>query len=72
MGDRGLRLYQGLFLLLIALGAFIKLDLIWLLADTVNGLMAIPNLIALLGLRQVIYAETMGYFERLSAPLVSQ
>ncbi|EDQ02663.1 sodium:alanine symporter family protein [Shewanella benthica KT99] len=58
--------------MLIALGAFIKLDLILLLADTVNGLMAIPNLIALLGLRQVIYAEIMGYFKRLSAPVVSQ
>ena len=64
VGDRGLRLYQGLFLFLIAVGAFIKLDLIWLLADTVNGLMAIPNLIALLGLRHVIYGETMRYFAK--------
>ena len=37
-------------LALVACGAFIKLDVIWVLADIVNGLMAIPNLIALLGL----------------------
>lgn len=64
MGDRGLRLYQGLFLGLIAVGAFIQLDMIWLLADTVNGLMAIPNLIAIIGLRHVIHAETISYFSR--------
>lgn len=65
-GDRGRRIYQFIFLALIALGGFIKLDLIWLLADTVNGLMAIPNLIAILALRHVIAAETKGYFERLN------
>ncbi|MCL1035858.1 sodium:alanine symporter family protein [Shewanella submarina] len=64
-GDRGRKVYQLVFLGLIACGAFIKLDLIWLLADTVNGLMAIPNLIAIVGLRHVIVAETRDYFSRL-------
>ena len=64
MGERGLRAYQILFLGLIAGGAFIKLDVIWLLADTVNGLMAIPNLIAIIGLRHIIIAETQSYFVR--------
>ncbi|BDM65740.1 transporter [Shewanella sp. NFH-SH190041] len=63
--DRGSRVYQLIFLSLIAMGAFIKLDLIWMLADCVNGLMAIPNLIAIIGLRQVIVSETQGYFARL-------
>lgn len=63
--DRAGKAYQIVFLALIASGAFIKLDLIWLLADTVNGLMAIPNLIAIIGLRHVILAETRGYFERM-------
>ncbi|MCF1457920.1 MAG: sodium:alanine symporter family protein [Shewanella sp.] len=65
-GDRGRRIYQVIFLGLIACGAFIKLDLIWLLADTVNGLMAIPNLIAIIGLRHIIVVETQNYFARLS------
>ncbi|MGL4475450.1 MAG: alanine/glycine:cation symporter family protein [Shewanella sp.] len=64
---RGSRVYQLIFLTLIAGGAFIKLDLIWLLADTVNGLMAIPNLIAIIGLRQVILAETYDYFKQLKS-----
>ncbi|GGI76809.1 transporter [Shewanella hanedai] len=64
MGDRGHRVYQGIFLSLIAVGSFIHLDMIWLLADTVNGLMAIPNLIALIGLRHVIYLETVSYFAK--------
>mgnify|MGYP000374443663 CR=1 FL=1 len=56
--------YQWIFIGLIAVGSFIKLDLIWLLADTVNGLMAIPNLIAIIGLRKVIVSETVDYFIR--------
>jgi len=43
------------------------LDVIWVLADIVNGLMAIPNLIALLALRKVVTIETKQYFEKLKA-----
>lgn len=49
--------------MLIASGAFLKLEAIWILADIVNGLMAIPNLIALLALSGVIVAETKKYME---------
>ncbi|MCL1163434.1 sodium:alanine symporter family protein [Shewanella chilikensis] len=62
---RWIPLYRWLFLGLIASGAFITLDLIWLLADIVNGLMAIPNLIAIIGLRHQVLAETRSYFQRL-------
>ena len=40
-----------------------KLDVIWILADIVNGLMAIPNLVALIGLSGVVVSETKLYFE---------
>lgn len=63
---RWIPLYRWIFLGLIASGAFITLDLIWLLADIVNGLMAIPNLIAIIGLRHLVLAETRSYFQRLS------
>ena len=53
-------------------GAFIHLDLIWILADIVNGLMAFPNLIALIGLRQVIISETKDYFARLKNNVVDE
>ncbi|ABZ75343.1 amino acid carrier protein [Shewanella halifaxensis HAW-EB4] len=64
LGEKGVKIYQFTFLGLIAGGAFIHLDFIWMLADTVNGLMAIPNLIALIGLRHVILKETRKYFAK--------
>ncbi|MGL4351429.1 MAG: alanine/glycine:cation symporter family protein, partial [Plesiomonas shigelloides] len=61
-GTKGINPYRWIFIALVASGAFLKLDTIWILADIVNGLMAIPNLIALLGLRHVVIAETRDYF----------
>ena len=52
-----------MFIILVACGAFLKLDVIWILADIVNGLMAIPNLVALIGLSGVVVSETKLYFE---------
>ncbi|MGL5006581.1 MAG: alanine/glycine:cation symporter family protein [Plesiomonas sp.] len=66
-GTKGINLYRWIFIALVASGAFLKLDTIWILADIVNGLMAIPNLIALLGLRHVVIAETRDYFTRMKA-----
>ena len=63
-GTRGVLPYRIVFILLIACGAFLKLEAIWILADIVNGLMAIPNLIALLALTSVVVAETKDYFQR--------
>ena len=57
--------YRIVFILLVACGAFLKLEAIWILADIVNGLMAIPNLIALIGLSGVVVAETKAYMAHL-------
>ncbi|TCP95748.1 AGCS family alanine or glycine:cation symporter [Cricetibacter osteomyelitidis] len=64
-GIKGIKIYRTLFIILVGCGAFIKLDVIWILADIVNGLMAFPNLIALIGLRNVVVEETKDYFRRL-------
>ncbi|MCY6960478.1 alanine/glycine:cation symporter family protein [Clostridium brassicae] len=64
-GIKGIRPYKIIFILLIASGAFLKLDLIWVIADIVNGLMAIPNLIGLIGLSGVVVYETKAYFKEL-------
>lgn len=64
-GTKGIMPYRLLFIVLVASGAFLKLDAIWTLADIVNGLMAIPNLIALCALSGVIVSETKRYFEHL-------
>ncbi|NQJ69953.1 sodium:alanine symporter family protein [Streptococcus suis] len=56
--------YRLVFVAMVALGGFLKLDLIWTIADIVNGLMALPNLIALLALSPVIIKETRQYFRK--------
>ena len=66
-GTRGVLPYRIVFILLIACGAFLKLEAIWILADIVNGLMAIPNLIALLALTSVVVAETKDYLQKVRA-----
>lgn len=51
-------LYRLSFVLFVFVGATASLETIWALADILNGLMAIPNLIGLLGLSSVILIET--------------
>lgn len=63
-GNKGVLPYRLIFIALIASGAFLKLEAIWILADIVNGLMAIPNLVALIALSGVIVAETNKYMNR--------
>ena len=63
-GVRATLPYRIVFIALIACGAFLKLEAIWVLADIVNGLMAIPNLIALLALSGVVVRETRKYMEK--------
>ena len=66
LGVKGIMPYRIIFIGLVAAGAFVKLEAIWLLADIVNGLMAIPNLIALLGLSGVVVLETKRYLEHIA------
>ena len=63
-GTKGVMPYRIIFIALIASGGFLKLEAIWILADIVNGLMAIPNLIALIALSGVVVAETESYLAR--------
>ncbi|HFI0723457.1 TPA: alanine/glycine:cation symporter family protein [Streptococcus suis] len=63
-GTKSILPYRLLFVAMVALGGFLKLDLIWTIADIVNGLMALPNLIALLALSPVIINETRQYFAK--------
>ncbi|WP_024871369.1 alanine/glycine:cation symporter family protein [Tolumonas lignilytica] len=62
LGVKAIKPYRWLFVILVAVGALLHLDLIWVIADIVNGLMAIPNLIGLIGLRHIITTETFAYF----------
>lgn len=66
VGVKGITPYRLCYVAIIAGSAFMQLEEIWALADIVNGLMAIPNLIALLGLTGVVVAETKRYFQHLA------
>ncbi|WP_321329635.1 sodium:alanine symporter family protein [uncultured Ilyobacter sp.] len=54
--------FKVIFLVMVASGPFLKLETIWLIADIVNGVMVIPNLVGLLVLRKVIIGETLEFF----------
>jgi AGCS family alanine or glycine:cation symporter len=61
-GEGAVKPYRILFVIFVGVGAIAKLDFVWSLSDTFNGLMAVPNLIGLLALSPVIVRETRNYF----------
>ena len=62
LGHKVTLVYQILFVCVVVIGATLDLELVWNIADTLNGFMAIPNLIALLGLSGVVVKLTKEYF----------
>ena len=63
-GDKCITIYRVIYVATVMLGTVASLDLVWAAADTFNGLMAIPNLIALLALSGVIIKETKDFKEK--------
>lgn len=61
-GAKAIKPYRLLFVVAVFFGAIAKLDLVWTFADIMNGLMALPNLIGLLGLSGIVASETKNYF----------
>ena len=53
-GNKAITPFRIIVVLCVFFGTLVKVDLIWELADTFNGLMCIPNLIALLALSGVV------------------
>ena len=58
-------IYRCVYVVFVFLGAVGNLDLIWSISDTMNGLMAIPNLIGIIGLSKVIKETTKNHFKQL-------
>ena len=63
-GHKLIPVYQILFVIVVIIGATLELDLVWDIADTLNGFMAIPNLVALLGLSGVVIGLTREHFAK--------
>ncbi len=64
-GTKVIKPYRLVFIAIIATAAFLKLEEIWALADIVNGLMAFPNLVALLLLSGTVVSESKRYMNYL-------
>jgi AGCS family alanine or glycine:cation symporter len=63
IGSRFVRVYRVLFIAGVMVGAMMQLEFVWNFSDMMNGMMAIPNLIALLLLSNVVSSETTRYFK---------
>lgn len=63
-GLNGAKVYQVVFIAVIVVGSVSSLDVVWDMADTFNGLMAIPNFVALFALSGVVAKLTKEYFEK--------
>lgn len=63
-GTKAVMPFRVLWILAVPVGAMSDLEFIWLVADTLNALMAIPNLIALLLLSPVVFSLTRSYFNK--------
>lgn len=61
--DKAIPYYRLVFILFVFVGAVAALDVVWGVADIMNGLMAFPNLIGLLGLSGVVAAETRRFLK---------
>ena len=64
--------FRVVWILAVPAGAAISLDFVWLLADTLNAMMAIPNLIALALLSPVVFKLTKEYFAKIEAQKSSE
>ena len=64
-GSRGaVRCYRWLYIAAVFVGPYLTVAAVWTIADIFNGLMALPNIIALLALSGVVAKETRAYFDR--------
>ena len=63
--------YRWLYIAAVFIGPYMTISAVWGIADICNGLMAVPNMIALICLSGVVTRETRSYFKRLKAGEIS-
>lgn len=61
---KSILVYRWLYILAVFIGPYMTVSAVWTIADIFNGLMAIPNMIALFALSGVVVKETKDFFER--------
>lgn len=65
LGEWSIPWYRVLFTCIVFVGAILQLDIVWLITDIANGLMAYPNLIGLLALSPIIARETRAFVQQM-------
>ena len=63
-GGRGVKAYQIIFVIVVIIGATLELELVWNIADTLNGFMAVPNLIGVFLLAPVVLRLIKEHFSK--------
>jgi AGCS family alanine or glycine:cation symporter len=63
---KAVKVYRWLYIAAVFVGPYMTVAAVWTIADIFNGLMALPNMIALIALSGVVVAETRSYFTRLA------
>ncbi len=61
---RAVKVYRCLYILAVFIGPYMTVSAVWTIADIFNGLMAIPNIIALFALSGIVAKETNEYFKK--------
>ena len=61
--DKAVKLYRWLYILAVFIGPYMTVKAVWTIADIFNGLMAIPNMIAIFALSGVVVKETKDFFK---------
>jgi alanine or glycine:cation symporter, AGCS family len=68
LGSKAIKPYRCLWVVFVMVGSVVSLKAVWTFADIANGLMAVPNLIALLLLNKVIVSETREHLPQIKGP----
>ena len=69
---KGIMVYRWLYILAVFIGPYMTVAAVWTIADIFNGLMAIPNMIALFALSGIVVKETRDYAKRLKDGTISK
>ncbi len=63
--QKAVKAYRWIYILAVLIGPFMTVSAVWTIADIFNGLMAVPNLIAIIALSGVAVAETKQYLKKI-------
>ena len=61
---KAVKVFRWIYILAVFIGPYMTVSAVWTIADIFNGLMAIPNMIAIFALSGIVVKETKSFFEK--------